>query len=244
MPKAAYQDDASLNTSFEGLAILPQDNDLPAGKGGVGVFDLAGENPIGSRAAIMLYYDDTSTFVFTFAGTSRIITKGSTGPFPTSVNQQLAQPGGDFTTTYVQALNGVKSHIQLTDLFNLVQDGNVAINKAEIIFTVDKSSVSTNFFAPVRLNLFRPTNASSQRNYLLRDAGSASFGGTYDESKGTYTFSVTRHIQDVLNAYKLDGKDINYGLYLTHPTAEPVLAGRVAIDQTKTRLVVTYTKLN
>jgi hypothetical protein len=66
----------------------------------------------------------------------------------------------------------------------------------------------------------------------------------YNEIDGSYTFRITRHVQDVMNAWYLNGKDINYGLYLAVPTAEPVLAGRAAIDQSRTVIRVTYTKLN
>jgi len=244
MPKAAYQSNEGLNSSFPGLAILPQDNNLASGKGGIGVYDLAGENTLGSRACIMLYYSDTSTFVFTFSNKNRVVTVGTTGPFPQSVRSQLQFPDQSYNTTYVQALNGVKTQLRMPKLFDLVKDGNIAINKAQVVFYIDKASVDNNFFAPLRLNLFRPSSAGSRRNYLLKDAGTAAFGGIYDAVNGTYTFNITRHIQDVLNSYVNEGKDINYGLFLTHPTAEPVMAGRVAIDHSKTKLIVTYTKLN
>jgi hypothetical protein len=51
-------------------------------------------------------------------------------------------------------------------------------------------------------------------------------------------------VQDVFNAWYLKGNDINYGLFLAVPTAEPVLSGRAAIDQTRTEIRITYTKLN
>lgn len=244
MPKQAYQSDEELNKHIPGIAIMPQDNDLPAGKGGIGVYDLAGGGDLGVRAHIMLYYRDTQNFVFTFTGASRIVTTGQTGPWPAAVRNQLDQDSQSFPVTYVQSLGGLKTRIRIPYLTALVKDKNVAINKAQIVFYTDPASVSTDFPAPLRLNLFRPYNGGSRRNYLLSDGTSASFGGIYDQKSGSYTFNITRHIQDVMNAKALEGKDLNYGLYLTVPTAEPVLATRAAIDHTRTKLVITYTKLN
>lgn len=244
MPKVAYQSDDDLKKYFSGIAIMPQDIDIPSGKGGVGVYDLSGTDELGARANIMLYYRDTQTFVFTFAGASRTITTGKTGPWPAAVQTQLNNDSVSFPVTYVQSLGGLKTYIQLPTLLNVVQNQNVAINKAQITFYIDKTSVSADFPAPLRLNLFRPYNGGSRRNFLLADGTSANFGGIFDQQAGTYTFNITRHVQDLMNAKAQQQRDIDYGLYLTVPTAEPVLATRVAIDQTKTKLVITYTKLN
>ncbi|MCC7298720.1 MAG: DUF4270 family protein [Bacteroidia bacterium] len=244
MPKEAYQSDENLNKYFPGIAVVPQDVDQPAGKGGIGVFSFAGSTVLGDRANIFLYYRDTQTFAFTFSGTNRTITKGNTGPYPAAVQQQLLNPKKSYNTTYVQSLQGVKTHIQIPYLLNLTVSENVAINKAEIVFYIDKTQINSDFPAPPRLNLFRPAYPNSLRNFLLRDAGNSTFGGVYNEAKGTYTFIITRHIQDMMNSWHLDGKNENYGLFLTVPTGEPVLAARTAIDHTKTKLRITYTKLN
>jgi hypothetical protein len=244
MPKEAYQSDANLNKYFPGLAILPQDDDLPSGKGGIGVYDIEGSGTLSTRAHILLYYRDSLAFAFTFSGASRTITSGKTGPFPGFVQTQLSNQQLKYSTTYIQSLSGLKSFVRIPHLLNLTQGGNIAVNKATITFFIDQSTVTNNFSAPPRLNLFRPPNGGSRRNYVLSDATTIAFGGLYDQTKGTYTFNITRHVQDLMNSKILDGKDNNYGLFLTLPTAEPVLAARAAIDQTKTKLEITYTKLN
>lgn len=244
MPKEAYQSDAGLNKYFPGLAILPQDDDLPSGKGGIGVFDLEGSGTLSTRAHILLYYRDTQSFAFTFSGSSKIITSGKTGPYPAAVQTQLNNQNQGYATTYIQSLSGLKTHIRIPHLLNLTSGGNIAVNKATITFYVDQTANTTNFTAPPRLNLFRPANAGSKRNFVLADATTVAFGGLYNQATGSYTFNITRHVQNLLNSKVLEEKDLNYGLFLTLPTAEPVLAARAAIDQTKTKVEITYTKLN
>lgn len=243
MPKDAYQSDDNLNKYFPGIAILPENTDLPPGKGGIGVYDLVGSGSIQTRANIMLYYSDTETFVFTLSGSSKTVTTGNTGPYPSQVQEQL-NSSKHHTVTYVQSLSGLKTLSTLPYLFNLVSDKNIAVNKAQITFYVDPNSVSSDFPAPVRLNLFRPPSATSKRNFILTGGNSVNFGGWYDEKSKSYSFNITRHIQDVLNAYALDKQNLNYGLFLAVPTAEPVMAARAAIDHSRTKLVITYTKLN
>jgi len=244
LPKTAYQSDEGLSAQLPGLAIIPQDNDLPAGSGGIGVFSFSSTGNLGDKAHIRLYYRDTETFVFTFGGASRTVTKGKLGSYPAQVQEQLLQRGSDFTTTYVQSLSGLKTWIQIPYLRNITGGENVAINKAEIVFYLDKSKNTGSFFAPPRLNLFRPIRPNSLRNFVISDAQYPSYGGVYNELDGSYTFRITRHVQDVFNAWYLKGNDINYGLFLAVPTAEPVLSGRAAIDQTRTEIRITYTKLN
>jgi hypothetical protein len=148
----------------------------------------------------------------------------------------------------VQSLQGVKTHIKIPALLQFLKGSvnNIAVNKAEIVLAVNKAANTADFYAPPRLNLFRPLDGGSKRNYLLPDAAYATFGGGYNPVDGTYTFLITRYVQDLLNAGYFDKTDNNYGLFLAVPTGSPVLAGRTAIDfsNPKTKIIITYTKLN
>lgn len=247
MPKSAYQSDAGLESAFKGIAIEPQDVDLPAGKGGIGIFGPSSTlTSLSTRGHVMLYYSDSQTFTFTFAAKNKLITSGKTGPYPANAREQIQNPDKSYLITYVQGLSGLKTYIQYPYLLDLLGQGNVAINKAEIVFSVEKSDNSLDFFAPIRLNLFQPAYKNSRRNYLLTDSkgGITGFGGIYNETAGTYTFNITQHVQEIVSAWHLNGNNINNGLYLTVPTAEPVLPARASINHAKTRLKITYTKLN
>jgi hypothetical protein len=119
----------------------------------------------------------------------------------------------------------------------------VAIHKAEIAFSV--KNYDEFFFAPPRLSLFKPFSKSSNRNFLIEDAvTSTNYGGNYDESDGTYTFDITRHVQNILNSQYFNGIDTNDGLLLAVPTDQPVIGARCVIDHSKTKIHITYSKPN
>jgi len=248
MPKEAYQSNTGLATSLKGIAIIPQDQDLSNGKGGIGVYDFHNQLSTGYMAKILLYYRDTETFLFSFAGKTRTVTTGRTGPFPSEVQTQLLQPSATFNKTYVQSLQGVKTYIHFPNLLNTLNGNpnNVAINKAELTLAIDKGAFTADFAAPPRLNLFRPKNNASKINNLLPDAAYSTFGGIYNETEGTYTFIITRYVQEILNQKFNRNTDGNYGLFLAVPTAAPVLAARALADfgNSKTKLKITYTRIN
>jgi hypothetical protein len=191
----------------------------------------------------MLYYQDTQTFIFGFSGSSKILNYGKTGPYSTEVNDQLNNPGKHYEQTYAQALSGVKTKIEIPYLHNLISNGNVAINKATIEFFI--KDYNENYFAPPRLNLYRPVNRFSNRNFLILDAlNTATYGGTYDPIRKSYRFTISRHIQSILNEMYFNGNDVNLGLYLAVPSDQPVIGARCVIDQSKTKIHITYSKPN
>ncbi len=248
MPSEAYQTNEGLLKHFSGIAIVAQNDELSPGEGGVGVLDLANAININYRAKILLYYNDTSTYIFGFDGRSTIINSSETGPYPEFVESQLKEPNKNYNTTYVQALNGVKTKIEIPYLLNLVQSGshgenNVGINNATLRLYVDDNT-NANYFAPPRMNLFQPTSRSSDRNRLVEDAlaSPTKFGGVFNDKGRYYQFDITRHLQNVLNDKAFEGKDNNLGLYFAVPTDNPVIGARAAIDHSKTKLIITYTK--
>ena len=248
MPSEAYQTNEGLLKHFSGIAIVAQNDELSPGEGGVGVLDLANAININYRAKILLYYNDTSTYIFGFDGRSTIINSSETGPYPEFVESQLKEPNKNYNTTYVQALNGVKTKIEIPYLLNLVQSGshgenNVGINNATLRLYVDDNT-NANYFAPPRMNLFQPISRSSDRNRLVEDAlaSPTKFGGVFNDKGRYYQFDITRHLQNLLNDKAFEGKDNNLGFYFAVPTDNPVIGARAAIDHSKTKLIITYTK--
>jgi hypothetical protein len=244
MPKEAYETNEGLDKHFKGLALVPKfPQNIQSGEGCFTVFDLNNVISLDYRAKIMLYYGDSNTFVFGFSGKNQTVNHGKTGPYPAPVKAQLDQPDSSFMVTYAQALNGVKTRIQLPNLLDLLDNKNVAVNHAYIEFSI--KNYDEYFFAPPRLNLFRPANENSRRNFLIEDAASLSnYGGIYNAQKGTYKFIITRHIQNLLNRQHFNGIDRNWGLFLAIPTDQPVIGARCVIDHSKTLLHITYTKPN
>ncbi|MFM1897866.1 MAG: hypothetical protein RL577_106 [Bacteroidota bacterium] len=256
LPKSAYTTNDELAKYFPGIAIVPQNTDMAPGAGGFGVFDMHTIGSLAYRAKILLYYDDTSTFVFGFDGKTQTTTAGQIGPHPSAVTQQTLNPNAHYNQTYVQALGGLKTWLRFPSIYSLIQDGNVAINKAELVLQTSSGfSTSNSFYSAPRLNLFQPLSIGqdpnsgeltffSDRNALIEDGTSAGFGGIYNESNQTYRFIITRHFQNLLNRSWFDSIDYNGGLYLCVPSDQPVLGARSILDHSKTKLIITYTKPN
>lgn len=244
LPQEAYETNDGLDKHFQGIAILPENNyRIPAGEGCFTVFDVNNVLSLDYRAKILLYYSDSNTFVFGFAGRKQTLNNGKTGPYPVTVTEQLNAPDSTFIETYCQALNGVKTHVEIPKLFDLISENNIAINNAYIEFSI--INYSEYFFAAPRLNLFQPARLGSKRNFLIEDAASLSnYGGVYNPSSGTYRFTITRHLQNLLNDKYFNDLDRNWGLYLAVPSDQPVIGARSIIDHSKTKLHITYTKLN
>jgi hypothetical protein len=140
---------------------------------------------------------------------------------------------------------GLKIRIQYPYLKDLVKNGRIAINKADLIVAVDNnySSSLSMYTSPPQLVLIEEQDGK-MRFLLDQYEGIPYYGGTYSSSKKEYKFNIARHIQQVI-----DGIKDNIGLYLVVWTSDrPNTANRVVLNGTQRqsgnlRLNLTYTKL-
>lgn len=157
----------------------------------------------------------------------------------TEIGKQLNGLSHDSTLTYVQAMGGVKTKLMIPNLKNLSKDGKIIVNKAELVFNV--SDVGNNLAAIEKLAL-TGINAEGQAVFLIDYfEGADYFGGKYDETSKTYTFNISRHIQDLINNNTAD-----YGMYLV-ATSSSITANRSVINSFKhpsknIKLNITYSK--
>ena len=157
----------------------------------------------------------------------------------TEIGKQLNGLSHDSTLTYVQAMGGLKTKIVIPNLKNLGKDGKIIINKAELVFNV--SDVGNNL-APIENLALTGINAEGQATFLIDYfEGADYFGGKYDETSKTYTFNISRHIQDLINNNTTD-----YGMYLV-ATSSSITANRSVINSFKhpsknIKLNITYSK--
>ncbi|MGQ0827255.1 MAG: DUF4270 domain-containing protein [Bacteroidota bacterium] len=169
----------------------------------------------------------------------------------TSANANLtaqlsATPPTQNDVTFIQAMAGVKTKVEMPYLMNWNDSGAVSINKAELVIKIDTDPTYDldTFAAPAALFLFSIDDVGA--NMILPDylEGSNYFGGTYNASAKEYRFNVGRYIQQVLN-----GKYKNNGLYLL-ASGGSINANRVVIgggkntSAYKMKLNITYTKLH
>ena len=155
----------------------------------------------------------------------------------TEIEKQLTGISFDSTLTYVQAMAGVKTKLMIPNLKNLGIEGKIIVNKAEIIFPVSDISANLDQIPSLALTAIN----SSGQAIFLPDDGNTNFGGEYDKTNRTYTFNISRHIQDIINNDKID-----YGMYLVAKSSATI-ANRSIINSFKhpsnnIKLNITYSK--
>ena len=154
-------------------------------------------------------------------------------------------PTKDTTVTYVSTMAGVKTKIEMPTIKDLSKFGNIVINKAELVFTIESNSEG-NFdeaissLSLVGINSAGETVVLSDYSEIL---GGSSKEPLVDEGTSkTYSFKLSRHIQQLLFHSTTD-----YGLYLL-ATGGSTTAKRSVISSeknliSKIRLNITYSKL-
>ncbi len=159
----------------------------------------------------------------------------------TAIEAQLADSTLGQQEFYLQAGAGLQAEMKFPSLLDLVADGPVIVNKAELIIPVQYFSLSPEV-PPARVIVF---GIDEEDNiYIVKDQfdGDAVFGGYYSDASKEYRFSLTRHIQDLLT-----GNRPNRGLRINATLAavsvnRVVLSGMNSTGRAKPYLRIVYTK--
>ncbi len=195
---------------------------------------------------ITLYYhndtEDSLSFDIQVSGNkvNHVDHEYAGSPAAESINNP--NPAGE-EKIFLQGGIGTRGKILIQNLDSLPK--NIAINKAELIFT--QSSADTTFAAPLVLDLFRIDDAGAIAQ--LEDDGLSHFGGvrvaeTVDGiTLNRYRFNIRKYFQRLV-----DGTYNNNGLYLQilspHTNLERlVIANPSADEKQKVQLAITYTIL-
>lgn len=151
---------------------------------------------------------------------------------------------------FLQGMGGVKVKVKFPHFKDFEKGKLIAINDA--LLEMQNYETDTTWAPPSSLMLMRQDSAG-RLGYLADEGeGTAYFGGIYDESKRTYTFRLTQHLQNILqNKYKT-----SFDLYMmVNSTIKSSLSPqRVVLNGTNPlmpgsnagsfRLKLTYTILN
>jgi hypothetical protein len=97
---------------------------------------------------------------------------------------------------FIQAMAGARLKIHMPYLRSLVKDGKIAISNAQLVF--ENPEKDTTLAVPSMLSLYRLDSTGKVGLLADYNEGSSYFGGTYDEDTRTYSFRLTRHIQNIL----------------------------------------------
>jgi hypothetical protein len=173
------------------------------------------------------------------------------------LSDKSSNPSNPFVSTkkqtqndlvYVESMSGTKVKIELPYLSHWRDNGAIAINKAELVVTVDPNYTYTatdSFPTPTSLVVFG-INDDDSTSYLLPDEleGSGYYGGGLNAVAETYGFNIARYVQQVL-----DGKIQNHGLYLLVSSGavyanRAVIGGGAKTSPYQMKLNITYTKLH
>ena len=126
----------------------------------------------------------------------------------TPVEMQLIDSNLGNSQVFVQAMAGLKTKIKFPFLKNYNDIGRIAINKAELMITVDQTQISG--YHPASQLAVQGIDSAGVSVFTADYFESIDFrGGEYDATSGVYKTNITRHIQNVLT-----GKTEDYGLYL------------------------------
>ncbi|HYK75898.1 MAG TPA: DUF4270 domain-containing protein [Daejeonella sp.] len=235
------------------------------GAGGVALLDLSTADISGltiySKSANGTAIDTTVTALNIRRGSAPLAATFNHDYTGTDVQTQLNNPTNQYNFTYVQPMNGVRTRINFPELDKLKALGNIIINKAELVATVQGG---TDIFTPsARLFLYR-TDIADQRQLIPdvsnRDSRALSdleFGGFYDSTLKRYKFNITAYIQDLLNGRLQQHQtyiaavdpqaDRNTALFPSGATASRVVigSGSSTADPTfRMKLSIIYTKVN
>lgn len=234
-----YTTNSAFLSFFNGICI--KDVSSPATGGSILYFTLTD-----TMSKITVYYNDSLSFSFFFPITTSTNLAETVNHFEHN-NYSGAIFVNNFNDInfgkdrcYIQSMAGVKTKVEFPFLKNLVQNGNVSINKAEFTVTIDNTTTAT---YAAHSSLFLVGIDSAGKSFFLPDyvSSTATFGGA--QNSGTYTFLVTRYIQQILS-----GKRTDYGLYLVAAGAA-VNANRTVIGGSNNatfpmKLKLSYTNIN
>lgn len=237
------EDNNALKSVFKGLYITPSTSvttsTLQKGNGAIVYFDVNS-----SLSTVTLYYhndSDTTSYSFIMNSESKKFNRFDHNYAGTDVEKHLNNTSGlDSTVTYIQALGGVKTKLEIPHIKKLAAIENIIINKAEIILPLKDNSDAT--LQAVQTLALTGINESGDAVFLIDNfEGIDYFGGKFDAKNNTYNFNIARHIQQLINNPEED-----YGLYLI-ATGSAVSANRSVLNSakhptSKIKLNITYSK--
>jgi len=238
-----FLNDSVFFSNFKGLAIVSKATPA-AGSGCITYLNLRSE----IAGVIVYYHNATDTLSVGFPLTPLTRASVHANSFDHQYNSGInIQP--NFSTqhsdiNYLQPSGGLKTRILLPHLFDYVKGQKIAVTGAELVFKIEPGSATSTYTLPE--NVLIKAADSLGRNVTLLDEffENAYYGGAIENSS-TFRFNIIRQIQYILDQYRINNRNLNYGLNLYVPVDAPVSAKRVILDTHRNagtfKLNLTYT---
>jgi hypothetical protein len=146
---------------------------------------------------------------------------------------------------FVQSMGGVKTKIIFPYLKNIAAGGNILINQAQLVLSVNEEGTETIKYGPHnKLTLAAAREDGSNAIIIDQLEGESYFGGDFSAISKEYRFNITRHLQRLVNGQVAE----DFGLFIL-PSGGAINANRTVLhgsnkDHPKhIKLILTYTKL-
>ncbi|MEI6275025.1 MAG: DUF4270 family protein [Prolixibacteraceae bacterium] len=128
--------------------------------------------------------------------------------FSPHLNQELIQD----TLIYLQPTAGTKVKVNIPSLNKWKDSTQYVVSKASLVFHVDTLATDyRRYELPGRLYLKYMDSSNTETFPKDSQLSSAYYGGIYDGSTGTYTFNITRHVEQIIK-----GEITTTSFYLVH----------------------------
>lgn len=219
---------AAFQSYFHGLLFEALSGGLTDGQGNIIYLNF---NTLESGLAV--YFNDTGKYVFPVYGNGVKINLYE-HDFAGAVNiqNQLNSTTGNFDETYVQSMSGLKTYIEIPGLTNLIDQGVYGIIDAKFVFNYDNTATSAEFPAFTRTLLLK-RDSTGANNFVADQLLSSNFYGGSETGNSSYEFHITREIQEILNIYRVNGLNLNTGLFLIAPSDNPITGSHMKMDMRK-----------
>jgi len=238
-----YFDNTAFNANFKGLYIVSSDTAgatpaITQGNGGFALFDFSSV-----KSNVTIHYNDSLTEALILNNDVKTYARFINDYSGTDIEKHLDTIATrNINRIYVSDMEGVRTKIEVPYIKNLADEGNVAINKALIVFTVETGTDASPNEILQALTLSRIDLAGNVFDLADASEGTEHFDGVYNSTSKSISFNITRHLQQIIN-----GTITDYGMYLT-PNAAVVIPNRVVFNSEnspsfKTKLEITYSKL-
>lgn len=242
--------DAAFRSFFKGLYITTENTSTLASNEGDIVSFKMGSSKLSiyyhnaATPTVHSHYDLALGSVARFNHFAHDYTSADTG----IINQLSATPPTNSANVYIQSMAGLQTKVEFPYLMNWADSGAIGINKAELVIKADTSNpvaLCDTFPPPTALIIFGIED-DGITTFPVPDAfeGSSYFGGTFNHATQSYTFNITRYVQQIL-----DGKRKNNGIYIVASNGvlyanRVILGGGASSSGRQMKLNITYTKLH
>lgn len=183
---------------FKGLIIVPDNPGQATDEGGIVNFDL-----LSDYTTLQMYYhitepgaEDTLSFEFNVSDDCARANQFVHDYSGTAVESQFNDPTLGQQEVYVQAMSGVRTKIEIPHLFNFIDSGLIAINKAEIVVEIDENQIDA-YLPNDRIFLIGVDTAGLEYIILDQLEGDSHVNGFYDGDAQQFRVNITRHVQNL-----------------------------------------------